>query len=224
MTKEKISIVIPALNEDKNIAHVINGVKRVLGSKKYEIIVVDGHSSDNTAAISRNAGAKVIYDNIGKGSALIKGLGYSRGDIVVAMDADLSNEPKELNLLIKGIEIGYDVCMGSRFMAGGSSEDISLIRKFGNRFFVWLVNAIFGSNYSDMCYGYRSFSRKAIEKLGLKETGFGIETEINIKAMKNRLKVLEVPSTEKQRAAGDPKLRTFNDGYAILRTIIKNLV
>ena len=223
MHAKRISIVIPALNEAKNIGHVITGVKKILDGRSYEIIVVDGHSKDRTASIAKRMGAKVIYDNVGKGSALIKGLHAAKGDILVSMDADLSTDPKELGLLIGGIEVGYDVCMGSRFMAGGSSEDISYIRKLGNRFFVYLVNIIFGANYSDMCNGYRSFRKDVLNKLSLHETGFGIETEISINAVKRDLKVLEVPSVEKKRVAGEGKLRTFRDGYAILRTIIKNL-
>jgi hypothetical protein len=139
------------------------------------------------------------------------------------MDADLSNEPKELNLLVESIRIGYDVCMGSRFMVGGGSEDISKIRILGNKFFVSVVNLFFGSKYSDMCYGYRSFRKSIIKKLDLKEDGFGIETEININAIKAHLKIIEIPSTEKKREAGEAKLRTFSDGYMILKTIVKNI-
>ncbi|MCL4365226.1 MAG: glycosyltransferase family 2 protein [Candidatus Marsarchaeota archaeon] len=218
-----ISIVIPALNEEKNIGNVIADVRSSLVGRRYEIIVVDGNSSDSTVGIAERCRAIVMHDNVGKGSALIKGLRSAHGDILISMDADLSHEAKELNLLIDGINIGYDVCMGSRFMSGGNSEDISLLRKAGNKFFVLLVNTIFGANYSDMCYGYRAFSRRILKKLELSETGFGIETEISIKAVKKNLKVLEVPSIEKRRAAGEPKLRTFRDGWVILRTIIKNL-
>ena len=223
MREDYISVVIPTLNEDKNIGRVIPRVKTALKGKKYEIIVVDGHSTDKTVQIAKEMGAKIIYDEMGKGSALAKGLTKSNGNIIVAMDADLSTDPKELGMLIHGIKLGYDVCMGSRFMAGGSSEDISLIRRLGNRFFVSLVNALFRSNYSDMCYGYRSFNRNAVNKLNLKEPGFGIETEISIKSQKRGLKVLEVPSVEKKRVAGEAKLMTFRDGYVILRAIIRNL-
>jgi glycosyltransferase involved in cell wall biosynthesis len=223
MQGEYISIVIPALNEGRNIGRVIAGVKRSLRGKRYEMIVVDGHSTDGTVRIARRMGARIVYDDVGKGAALIRGLNLARGSILVSMDADLSTDPTELGLLIQGIRVGYDVCMGSRFMAGGSSEDISLVRRLGNRFFVSLVNLIFGSNYSDMCYGYRSFRRGVLKTLDLREQGFGIETEISIKTKKNGLRALEVPSVEKKRAAGSPKLRTFRDGYAILKTIIKNL-
>ena len=180
-------------------------------------------SKDRTAAIARSMGARVIYDNVGKGAALIKGLKAAHGDVLIAMDADLSHEPKELKLLIDAIDIGYDICTGSRFIIGGGSEDIPLVRVFGNKFFVFLVNLIFRANYTDMCYGYRSFRKGVPQRLNLREKGFGIETEINIKAIKKHFKVVEVPSTEKRRAAGDGKLRTFRDGWVILNTIMKNV-
>jgi glycosyltransferase involved in cell wall biosynthesis len=221
---ELISVVIPTFREEKNIAKVLRGVKKQLHDHNYEIIVVDDvRSKDRTAEIARRMGARVIYDNVGKGAALMKGLRAAKGDVLIAMDADLSHEPKELKLLIDAIDIGYDVCTGSRFIIGGGSEDIPFIRVIGNKFFVFLVNLLFGSNYTDMCYGYRSFRKGVPQRLGLQEKGFGIETEINIKAIKKGLKVVEVPSSEKRRAAGEGKLRTFRDGWVILSTIIKNI-
>ena len=218
-----ISVIIPTLNEEKNIGELIKGIGRHLRGKRYEIVIVDGHSKDKTVDIARRMGARILYDKVGKGSALIKGLNAAGGNIIVSMDADLSHEPRELDLLVDSIAIGYDICMGSRFMSGGGSEDISPLRYLGNKFFVFLVNSMFGSHYTDMCYGYRSFRKGVVKKLGLKERGFGIETEINIKAVKNHMKVLEIPSTEKKRKSGEGKLRTFRDGYVILSTILKNL-
>jgi len=226
MNKHRVSIVIPTYNEAENIAKVLEGIKRQMariGIRDYELIVVDKHSRDGTAEVARKNGAIVIYDDIGKGSALVKGLKSARGDILVSMDADLSNEPKELELLIDAIDIGYDVCLGSRFITGGGSEDMPFLRRIGNKFFVFLVNAFFHAHYTDMCYGYRSFSRKAFRKLDLRETGFGIETEMNIQIAKKKLRATEIPSYEKKRVHGSAKLKTFRDGYAILRTILRNL-
>ncbi len=217
-----ISIVIPTLNEERNIAPTISGIKKVLKGRSYEIIVVDGHSRDKTVPIARRDGASVIYDDLGKGSALVRGMAASRGKIIVAMDADMSNKPNELRLLIAGIEAGYDICMGSRFLVGGGSDDMPLVRKLGNKFFVLLVNLIYNARYSDLCYGYRSFSKSATKKLKLNEKGFGIETEISIKAMKKGMKVLEVPSYEKKRASGSGKLSSISDGWRILKTIIRD--
>jgi len=221
--KPYVSVVIPTWNEQGNIGKVIPAVKRVLSGYSYEIIVVDRHSEDRTVAIASRLGAKIMYDDIGKGSALMEGLAAASGNILISMDADLSNEPKELKLLIAGIETGYDICMGSRFIIGGGSDDMPALRRFGNKVFILLVNIIFGANYTDLCYGYRGFRRGAMQKLGLSERGFGIETEINIKAIKRGLRVLEVPSMEKRRAAGEGKLNTFRDGYVILSTIFRNI-
>ncbi|MEM0149380.1 MAG: glycosyltransferase family 2 protein [Candidatus Micrarchaeaceae archaeon] len=218
-----VSIVIPTLNEEKNIAKLLRKLKGELGGYKYEIIVVDGHSKDKTASIAKSLNAKVMYDSCGKGSALIKGMHAAKGDIIISMDADLSNKPKEIPLLITRIEAGYDVCMGSRFLTGGGTEDMPLLRVFGNKIFVRSVNLLYGTKYTDLCYGYRSFSRKALRELNLTEKGFGIETEISIKAKKSGLKTIEIPSYEKRRANGDAKLRTVRDGFRILKTILKNL-
>jgi glycosyltransferase involved in cell wall biosynthesis len=222
-SKPSISIVIPTLNEQDNIKTLMKGIAPAIRDYRYEILVVDGYSKDNTVKLARAAGARVIFDDKGKGSALIKGFGAAKGDIIISMDADLSNRPNELKLLIAGIEAGYDVCMGSRFLTGGGSDDMPMTRKFGNKVFVTLVNLFYGSHYSDLCYGYRSFAKGVSKRLDLQETGFGIETEISIKVRKKRLKVLEVPSYEKLRASGEGKLQSFSDGVIILGAIIKNL-
>jgi glycosyltransferase involved in cell wall biosynthesis len=221
-----VSIVIPTKNEEKNIGYVLKDIKKFFEEKKdmkYEVIIVDAYSKDRTVEIAKKFGAKVIFDEFGKGSALIKGMKRAKGDIIISMDADCSNRVNELELLISGIKAGYDVCMGSRFLQGGGTGDMPLIRKIGNKFFVFLVNLLYHANYSDLCYGYRSFKRSAIKKLKLEEKGFGIETEISIKAIKEKLKVLEVPSFEKPRKFGKGNLKTLRDGFVILKVIIKNL-
>ena len=223
MQKPYISIVIPTLNEQRNMRALMRGISGEMEGYRYEVIVVDGHSTDDTVRIARSLGAKVLYDDEGKGSALMKGMAAARGDIVISMDADLSNRPNELKLLIAGIEAGYDICMGSRFLTGGGSDDMPMVRRFGNKFFVWMVNLIYGTSYTDMCYGYRSFARGVAQRLGLTEKRFSIETEISIKARKSGMKVLEVPSFEKPRAGGDAKLHSLRDGYSILNTILKNV-
>ncbi len=221
-----VSVVIPTINEGGNMRRLLAELKGVLKPYRSEIIIVDGNkngpSTDDTVKVARSKGARIIYDYGGKGSALMRGFKAARGKVIISMDADLSHRAKEIKLLISGIEIGYDICVGSRFLSGGGSSDMPAIRVFGNKMFVSLVNLIFGSRYTDMCYGYRSFSKDALRRLRLTEKGFGIETEINIKAQKAHLNVLEVPSFEKRRASGTGQLRTFHDGWVILKTILRN--
>jgi len=226
--KMRVSIVIPTLNEEKNLARLLEEVKRFFSKRSdlsYEIIVVDGHSTDRTVAIARKHGCKVLFDDRGKGSALRKGMRAAKGEIIVTMDADLSMRAVELGMLIEAIRAGYDVAMGSRFIQGGGTEDMPWYRVLGNKFFVFLVNLFWRTKYSDLCYGYRSFSKRAVKRLlrHLTCDGFGIETEISIKAAKLRLRTVEIPSFEKPRKYGKGKLRTFRDGWRILKTIIKEL-
>lgn len=222
-TRPYVSIVIPTLNEAPNIRWLIPAIKKVMLGYRYEIIVVDKHSEDGTAKIARTLGCRIISGNLKKGEALLRGFAESRGKILIAMDADQSHRPKELRLLIAGIEVGYDMCTGSRFITGGGSEDITLFRKFGNKMFVVLGNLLYGSHYTDMCYGYNAFTKRSIRRLRLSEPGFGIETDMHTKAAKYHLRVIEIPSYEKKRKSGAGKLRSFSDGALILRIMLKNL-
>lgn len=214
-----VSILIPTLNEEQNIEKVLGQIPEEID----EILIVDGHSTDRTVELAEKFDVRVIYDDSGKGSAVKKGLEEAVGDIVVMMDADLSHGTEEIPLLVEAIKDGYDIAMGSRFMQGGGTDDMTWHRRLGNKIFVFLVNNIWGMSYSDLCYGYRAFNRKAIDTLELTRPGFGIETEISIQAAKKKLRVIEVPSFEKNRYAGQAKLRTLQDGWDIFKTIIEQL-
>ena len=221
-----VSVVIPTLNEEENIGTVLKGTADFLKKRKYdyEMIIVDGYSDDKTVKIAKKHDAEVIFEYKGKGSALKKGMRHAKGDIIITMDADCSHAPREMGLLIEGIEAGFDVCMGSRFIQGGGTEDMPFHRRLGNKFFVGLVNRLWKTKYSDLCYGYRSFSKSGAKRLkNIESDGFGVEAEIAIKAAKNKLRILEVPSFEKARNSGAGKLRTFRDGWVILKTILKEV-
>ncbi len=220
----EISIIIPTLNEEKNLRKLLPDIRRILRGEDYEIIVVDGGSSDRTAEVAREFGCKVVRESVGKGNALAIGFSKAKGKIIVMMDADLSHSPHELRILIESIRAGYDAAFGSRFLLGGGTDDMTFIRYLGNKFFIFLVNLIWGAKYTDLCYGYRAFKRSALKKMELREKGFGIETEMSIEAAKKGLRVIEIPSFEKKRESGEGKLRTFRDGWAILRTIMRKLV
>lgn len=222
MTSE-LSIVIPTLNEEANLPKVL-GLLREEADNIKEIIIVDGYSKDKTVEVAeRERVDAILFDDVGKGSALRKGLQAATGDIVILMDADLSHQTNEIQVMAAGIDAGFDVVMGSRFIQGGGTSDMTLLRYLGNKFFVLLVNVLWHMRYSDLCYGYRAIRRSAVPRLRLDSDGFDIETEISIKAAKAGLKVLEIPSFEKLREGGVGKLRTFHDGWVILKRIIREL-
>jgi glycosyltransferase involved in cell wall biosynthesis len=226
VSNSDITVIIPTLNEEKSIAEVIRELNQ-MGC--HSVLVVDGNSKDRTLEIAKELGANVVVQNgRGKGAALRQAFNHAdlNGDVIVMMDADGSMNPKEIPLLIKALDSGADLVKGSRFLPLGYSEDMNLIRRIGNRFFLLLVNWFWSANYTDLCYGFAAFRKDAIEKLRsyLKSTNFEIETEVFIKAKKLGLKVVEVPSIELRRRHGKSNLCIFRDGFRILKTIVEELV
>ena len=223
-----VTVIIPTLNEEENIAEVIHELKH-LGF--LNLLIIDGNSQDRTVTIAKKLGVKVIHQNgKGKGNALRQAFSHNRQngdyDVVVIMDADGSMNPKEIFSLIEALKERVDLVKASRFMLQGYSNDMSLVRRIGNTLFVLLVNSFWSANYTDLCYGFAAFSKGAIEKLypHLKSTNFEIETEMFIKAKKLELKVVEVPSVELRRKHGKSNLNAVKDGFRILKTIVREFI
>ena len=218
-TDPRISVVIPALNEAENLPHVLP----LLPAKLHEVVLVDGNSRDNTVAIARQLLPEiriVTQDRPGKGAALCAGFAACTGDIVVMLDADGSTDPAEVPLFVDALRAGADFVKGSRFLPGGGTADMPLHRQLGNLSFVFLTRILFGTRFSDLCYGYNAFWLEVVDRLELDATGFEIETMMNIRAHCAGLKIAEVPSFEHKRRYGDAQLRTFADGWRVLKTIL----
>lgn len=217
-----ITVIIPTLNEDKNIEDIIRKLRDLHYSR---ILVIDGNSHDQTVEIAKNLGVNVLLQNgKGKGDALRQAFSYAQlGDWVIMMDADGSMSPEEIPYFLSHLRNGSDVVKGSRFMNGGFSEDMTLFRRIGNKAFVSLVNGLFAAGYTDLCYGYAAFKKDAINTLlpDLKSRNFEIETEIFVKAKKKGLRITEVPSVEHKRKHGKSNLNGFIDGFKILRAIFQ---
>jgi glycosyltransferase involved in cell wall biosynthesis len=216
----RITLLIPALNEEKNLPHVLPKIPLMVD----QVLLVDGLSTDRTNELAKELypDIKIVkQDGRGKGNAVQAGIKNATGDIVVMIDADGSMNPQEIPLLVEAIENGADFVKGSRFIKGGGTTDMGPSRQVANKFFVLLVNTLFGGKYTDLCYGYCAFRLDAIRKMDIKSNGFEVETEINVKALKSGLKIIEVPSFEKKRIYGVGKLRSFPDGWRIFKTILR---
>jgi glycosyltransferase involved in cell wall biosynthesis len=214
----RVSVIIPALNEVENLPHVLPRIP----SWVEEVILVDGHSSDGTCEVARQLmpDIRIIQQQgKGKGAALRSGFAAARGDIIVMLDADGSTNPEEMPSYVGLLLAGYDLVKGSRFLQGGGTADMPAYRRLGNFGFVMLVRTLFGGKYTDLCYGYAAFWADAIRRLNLDCDGFEIETLMNVRALRASLAVAEVPSFEAPRIHGDGRLRTFPDGWRVLRTI-----
>ncbi len=216
----RVSVIVPTLNEARNLPHVFAELPRGL----HEVIVVDGFSTDGTPAIARSLrpDVKVVdQQQPGKGDALRCGFEAATGDILVMLDADGSADPSEIPAFVLALTEGADFAKGTRFHGDGGSSDITRLRSTGNRMLSQTVNLLFGTDYSDLCYGYNAFWRHCLPAMNVDCTGFEVETLINIRIRRAGLEVREVPSFERDRIHGQSNLNTFRDGGRILRTILR---
>ena len=227
-----VSVVIPAKNEARNLPYVFAG----LPSELHEVILVDGDSTDDTIKVAKKLRPDILVisqTRRGKGNALACGFAAATGDFIVMLDADGSTDPAEIPRFVDALKEGADFAKGSRFMPGAGSSDISRLRQTGNFWLNKVVNILYGTRYTDLCYGFNAFRRECLNVLGLEaaevegadETtmlwgdGFEVETLINVRIAKAGLRVAEVPSFERSRYHGASNLNAFSDGIRVLRTI-----
>ena len=223
----KISVVVPALNEAVNLPHVAEGLCGL-----HEVILVDGHSEDDTVEVAERLwpdGVILTQTRRGKGNALVCGFTAAGGDIIVMLDADGSTDPGEIPAFVGALLAGADFVKGSRTILGGGSEDFTLVRRVGNRALTFLVNRLFGTRYTDLCYGFNAFRRDCLDALGLPDPfvagpqwgdGFEIETLMNVRAVAAGLRVREVGSVEHSRLSGESNLHAVRDGLRVLWVIL----
>ncbi len=215
-----VSVVVPAMNEAENLPHVFATLPQWID----EIVLVDGNSVDDTVAVAKRLRPNVrvvTQTGKGKGDALAAGFAACTSDIIVMIDADGSTDGREIIQFVGALVTGADFVKGSRYASGGGSDDLTFNRKFGNKVLTGLVNKIYGTNYSDLCYGYNDFWARHLDVLNLDCDGFEVETLMNIRAAKAGLKVHEVPSHERCRIHGESNLHAVRDGIRVLKTIIK---
>ncbi len=224
--RPSVTVVIPTLNESRNLPYVAGRMPPV-----DQIVVVDGGSVDDTVKVARELwpDATVLRQSrSGKGNALACGFREATGDILVMIDADGSTDPAEIPLFVRALTGGADLAKGSRFAHGGGSDDITRFRRVGNWGLNWLVNRIFRTAFTDLCYGYNAFWRHALAAVDLPPTemadpqwgdGFEVETVINVRIARSGLRIREVGSFEGRRIHGRSNLNAFSDGLRVLRTI-----
>jgi glycosyltransferase involved in cell wall biosynthesis len=230
---ERVSVVIPARNEARNLPHVLDALPPGL----HEVILVDGHSVDGTVDVARQIrpDIKIVHQaRRGKGNALACGFAEVTGDIIVMLDADGSADPDEIAAFVAALASGADFAKGTRFSKGGHSHDITRLRRLGNAALNGLVNRLFDTDYTDLCYGFNAFRACLLPVLDLPPVhspgrpagamqwgdGFEIETLIHVRLAHAGARITEVGSTEKARLHGVSNLQPFSDGLRVLRTVL----
>ncbi|MGP4004676.1 glycosyltransferase family 2 protein [Streptomyces sp. 8N706] len=215
-----VSVVIPAMNEAENLPYVFMSLPEWI----HEVVLVDGNSTDDTVRVARELwpGVKVVPQRgKGKGDALISGFTACTGEIVVMVDADGSADGGEIVSYVSALVGGADFAKGSRFANGGGTDDMTPVRKLGNRVLTAMVNAKFGARYTDLCYGYNAFWKRCLDEIALDCAGFEVETLMNIRVVKAGLRVQEIPSHEYNRIHGASNLRAVRDGLRVLKVILR---
>ncbi len=226
----RVSVVVPTYNEAKNLPHVF----ALIPEDVHEVIVVDGRSVDGTIEVARalRPDVRIVLQNRrGKGNAMACGFAAVTGDIVVMLDADGSADPREIADFVAVLTEGADFAKGTRFTNGGGSADITRTRAWGNRWLNRVANVLFGTRYTDLCYGYNAFWVHCLPALELDAAdrgseaklwgdGFEIETIINTRIAKAGLHIVEVPSYEFERLHGESNLNTWRDGLRVLRALL----
>lgn len=227
----RVSVVVPARNEARNLPHVLTAIPE----DTHQVILVDGHSVDDTIDVAESCrpGIEIVRQTRkGKGNALACGFAAVTGDVIVMLDADGSADPDEIPRFVEALVGGADFAKGSRFISGGGSDDITPFRRAGNAFLNGLVNRIFRTRYTDLCYGYNVFWADLRPYLDLPPLdipgttemiwgdGFEIETLINVRVADVGLSIAEIPSIERPRIHGESNLNAVSDGLRVLRTIL----
>lgn len=216
---EKVSVIIPALNEVGSIGQVLNDIPK---DAVDEVLVADGGSKDGTVELVTKLGYRIVtQDKKGYGAAIMSGINRAKGDVVVVLNADGSQNPKDIPLLLNKMRDGYDMVLASRYLPGAGSEDDTILHYIGNKIFTFLCNILYGLKVSDVLYFFFAAKKEIFEKVKPASLDAGICVEFPIKVRKAGFKIGEIPSFEKKRTAGKAKVNAFTTGFKILIRVIK---
>lgn len=223
-SEKKVSIVIPAMNEEENLPIVLGKVNQLKEKEKgydFEVIVVDDHSTDNTYEIAGKNGAKVIRNEYkpGKGNALRYGFERTTGDYIVMLDADCSHNPLDISKFLEKLEEGAGLVIGSRIYGG--SDEYTRVRAFGNIILTLIFGLVHGRYLSDALNGFKAFKRDVFTDFRYTSSNFEIEIELLVNTIRKGYPIVEIPSHEESRKAGKAKSKVIKHGTGFLLRIIK---
>ncbi len=208
-----VSVIVPTFNERENIGPLLSAIREALASVDFEVLVVDDASIDGTGeAVTEEASLHPDVHlvqrpgKMGLSSAVLEGAARSAGGVVIMMDADLSHDPSLLPLLVRQVQVGSDVAIGSRYVDGGRLQGWSLHRRIGSFVFTWSARALFGLRVRDPLSGFVAFRRGVLEALPTRFSTRGFKLLLEVLATQPSLRVSEVPITFVDRTRGTSKL------------------
>ena len=216
--KDEVCILIPTLNESPTIGTV---VREFVELGYNHILVIDGKSTDNTVKIARDAGATVrTQSGKGKGNAIIEAFEVIEQPYILMLDGDGTYSSKDAEKMLTPLFLGFDQVIGDRLI-NAEEGSFSRLNLLGNHMLNLLFKVAHSRDLHDILSGYRAFTRLALQQMHLKETGFEIETEISVEAVRNGQRVMVVPIRYLRRPGTATKLSPFHDGIKIVSTIYR---
>jgi glycosyltransferase involved in cell wall biosynthesis len=221
----RVTVIIPALNEEATIGAVIDEIPRqALVENGYDVcvLVVDGNSSDRTRQIAREKGAEVIVEpRRGKGRAMLTAFRAVDADFVFMLDADYTYPATYIPSMLELLRDGSKVVIGSRLKGKIEKGAMSRLNIVGNRLLTAIARILYGGKTSDLCTGFWGFRGELVKNLRLSADGFDLEADLFIQVCRGRYPVAEVPITYRRRPTKQ-KLRPFRDGFRIGWKLIKD--
>jgi glycosyltransferase involved in cell wall biosynthesis len=222
---KKVSVVIPAYNEDKTLGEIVGRVLAI--PIETEVIVVDAGSTDNTAAVLKDLEGKhpeitvvTLSESLGKGAALRAGFARARGDAIIVQDADLEYDPRDCPALLAALrKPGTEMVYGSRII--GKNPHGPVITFVGGRVISLLTSLLFRTHISDEPTGYKVFPRELLDTIRLECTGFEFCAEITAKALRRGYTIREVPIRYHPRSPAEGKKLRWTDGLKTAYTLVK---
>lgn len=227
-----VSLVIPAHNEEDNIEVLVKELIERLRENNInmEIIIVNDNSKDKTGEKAERLAEfypfiRVVHRKppAGFGRAIKDGFKVARGNLLIPVMGDLSDDPEDVLKLIKKAEEGYDVVYGSRFIEGGMIEDYPLLKLLANRCFNNLVRLAFGIKHRDITNAFKAYRKEVIEKIGidnLESNHFDLTVELPLKAHILGFSSVEVPVTWHGRTSGVSKLKLTRMGHLYIKRLL----
>ena len=195
-----------------------------------EVLAVDGGSTDGTREVLTSRRIRIVdQQRPGRGEAFRAAVRASNGENLVFFSPDGNEDPDDISRLFAAIENGADMAIASRFLPGSRNEeddDALPLRKWTNQGFTWISNQLWnrGSYVTDTINGFRGITREAFLKLNPGSMGYTIEYEMTIRAMKQRMRIEEIPTREGNRVGGESKAPSFRTGVRFLRFLIQEIV
>ena len=217
----RVSIILPAFNEEATIAAIVGRCRDALPDS--EILVIDDGSSDATATRAEGAGARVLRldANRGKGHALRVGIERSVGEVLVFLDADGQDDPAEIPRLLAPVAAGADLVIGSRFLGRFDPGAITAVNRYGSMALNGVVNLLFNARVTDLLAGFRAVRRSLFDRVTLQAQRYDVEADLLLQAMKVGARIVEVPARRGPRRHGASGLNPILDGVRILGRILR---